>query len=169
MSDETAPQPRIKITWLIGTMAAFALFVVIGAYSARMTWTYSDYDQDRAKVRKATLADVQKAEKALLYPAVDAQGQPHAEWVDQAKGTIRLPIEEAMGKELDTLKAQPVAMGAEIPVAAPTPAAPAPSTGATNAAPVTPVAPAAKGAAKPTHAGSTAAAAAPAKPNPSNK
>jgi len=119
MSDETAPQPRIKITWLIGTLAAFALFVVIGAYSSRMTWTYTDYDQDRAAQRYAILAKVRHDEQARISTT---------EWIDQAKGTIRIPIEEAMAKEIDTLKAQPAAIGSAIPVIAPLPAS-------TNAAP----------------------------------
>jgi hypothetical protein len=135
MSDETASQPRIKITWLIGTLAAFALFVVIGAYSSRMTRDYPDYDQERAQERLATLATVRKAENALIDPAVDAQGKPHAEWIDQAKGVVRIPIEEAMAREIDTLKAQPVQAGGEIAVTAPAPAATPPTAGATKAAP----------------------------------
>ena len=51
MSDETASQPRIKIAWLIGTLAAFALFAAIAGYSSRMTWDYPDYDQQRADAR----------------------------------------------------------------------------------------------------------------------
>jgi hypothetical protein len=129
MSDETASQPRIKITWLIGTLAAFALFAAIGGYSARMTWDYSDYNQDRAAQRKVTLAKVREAENKLLYP-VDENKKPTAEWVDQDKGVVRIPIDEAMSQEIDTLKAQPPAAGCEI-------TAPAPAAGATNAAPVT--------------------------------
>jgi hypothetical protein len=125
MPDETAPQPQIKIAWLIGTLAAFALFALIGAYSARMTQDYTDYDQQRADDRKVTLAKVQHDENALLSTA---------EWVDQAKGAIRIPIEEAMVKELDTLKGKPAAMGAVIPPPAPpAPAKPAPAAGATSA------------------------------------
>jgi hypothetical protein len=139
MSDETAPQPRIKFTWLIGTLAAFAIFVIIGAYSSRMTWTYTDYDQDRAAQRYATLAKLRQDEGKLINP-VDAQGKPTAEWVDQTKGIVRIPIEEAMAKEIDTLKAQSPQAGAEIPGAAPAPTAPA----STNAAPAKPAAPAAK-------------------------
>jgi hypothetical protein len=125
MSDETAPQSRIKITWLIGTLAAFVLFVVIGAYSSRMTWTYTDYDQDRAAQRYATLAKVRHDEQALISTT---------EWVDQTKGIVRIPIEEAMAKEIDTLKAQSPQAGAEIAVAAPAPTTPA----STNAAPAKP-------------------------------
>jgi hypothetical protein len=139
MSDETAPQSRIKITWLIGTLAAFALFAVIAAYSARMTRNYSDFDHERAKARYETLDKVRHAEQLLLSP-VDAQGKPTAEWVDQAKGIVRIPIEEAMVREIDTLKSQPVAMGGEIPGTVP----PAPAAPATNAAPAKPTAPGAK-------------------------
>jgi hypothetical protein len=137
MSDETVLQPRIKITWLIGTLAAFAIFVVIGAYSARMTRDYPDYDQERAAQRYVMLAQVRHDEKALISSVA---------WVDQTKGIVRIPIEEAMAREIDTLKSQPVAMGAEIPAAVPPapakpapaaipPTAGAPSAGATNAAP----------------------------------
>jgi hypothetical protein len=139
MSDETAPQSRIKITWLIGTMAAFALFAVIAAYSSRMTWEYTDYDQEQADIRKVNLAEVQKAENALICP-MDDKGKSTAEWVDQDKGVVRIPIEEAMIKEIDTLKAQPVQAGGEIPGAV----QPAPE----QAAPATPSAPA-EAAAKP--------------------
>jgi hypothetical protein len=176
MSDETAPQSQLKITWLVGTLAAFALFVAIAGYSSRMTWDYPDYYQQRADARKVNLATVQKAENGLLDP-VDAQGHPTAEWVDQAKGVVRIPIEEAMLEEIDTLKARPAAMGAVIPP--PTPAKPAPAagapasaaglptTGATNAAPAMPAAPSTN-AAPTAAAGPAAATPAPAQPNPSN-
>jgi hypothetical protein len=144
MSHPTATHSQIKISWLIGIAAAFALFAVIGAYSARMTRDYSDYDQDRANQRYQTLATLQAAEGKLLNP-VDEKGKPSAVWVDQDKGIISIPIEEAMAKEVDDLKAKPVAAGVEInppaPAAAPsatTPATPAPSAGSTNAAPATP-------------------------------
>jgi hypothetical protein len=156
MSDETAPQPRIKIAWLIGTLAAFALFMVIGAYSSRMTWDYASYDQQRSQARYATLAKLQQDESKLINP-VDAQGKPTAEWIDQAKGLVRIPIEEAMAKEVATLKAQPAQAGSAIAMPAPAPAAPAPAAGATNAAPAKPSAPAA------------APAAATAQPNKPNK
>jgi hypothetical protein len=165
MPDETAPQPQIKIAWLIGTLAAFALFAAIGGYSVRMTQIYVDYDQQKAQERYATLEKLRHDEQALLAP-VDAQGRPTAEWVDQGKGVIRIPIEEAMAKEIDALKGKPVAMGTAIPVPVPaapaqngtntvtTPAAPVaepatatlPKSGATNAPPTAPVAPAAKNA-----------------------
>jgi len=140
MPDDHVYHPQIKITWLIGTLAAFAIFVLIGAYSARMTQTYTDYDQDRAAQRYATLAEVRHDEQALLYP-VDAQGHSTAVWVDQDKGIIRIPIDEAMAETVNALKAKPVQMGAAIPGAVPPPA-PAPAPAAT--APAKPGTPAAK-------------------------
>jgi hypothetical protein len=137
MSEETATQPQIKIAWLIGIVAAFAIFAAIAGYSARMTNDYSDYDQQRAEVRLTNLASVRKAENALLYP-VDDQGKPTAEWVDQAKGTIRIPIEEAMDKEIGALKMQAPAVGNDI-----NPPAPAAKPGAAPATPAgAPAAPA---------------------------
>jgi len=161
MPDETASQPPIKITALIGVLVAFALFAVIAGYSSRMTWDYADYDQDRAKVRYDTLAKLQQDEGKLINP-VDAQGNSTAEWIDQAKGTIRIPIEEAMVREIDTLKAQPAAIGGAIAVTAPT-------AGATNAAPATPSAGATNAAPAASGAGPAPATTATAPPNPSNK
>lgn len=136
MPDETAPQPQIKIAWLIGTLAAFAIFAAIAGYSARMTNIFSDYDQDRATQRYETLKKVRQAENALLYPAVDASGRSHAEWADHAKGVVRIPIEQAMAEAVDALKSKQPAAAAEIPGAAPAPAAaPAPIAATTNAAP----------------------------------
>lgn len=142
MSEETASQPQIKITWLIGTLVAFAIFALIGGYSARMTQTYTDYDQDQATIRYANLAQEQKAESKLINP-VDKDGKATAEWVDQDKGFIRIPIEEAMAKEVDTLKVEPLVIACAIPGAV-APAAPAPAPATTNAAPVQTPAPAAK-------------------------
>ena len=124
MSAEIASQPQIKIAWLIGILAAFAIFAAIGGYSARMTNDYSDYDQERAQVRYETLKKVQSAEQALINP-VDAQGNPTAEWVDQTKGVIRIPVQEAMAEEVEALKSQQAGMGCEIVGATPAPAAPA--------------------------------------------
>jgi len=149
MSDETISQPRIKITWLIGTLVAFGLFVVIGDYSRHMNRVYTSYDQDRANQRYVTLAKVRHDENALLNP-VDDKGHSTAAWVDQTKGTIRIPIDEAMAKEIDTLKAQAPGPGAEIPGAVPAPPpAPAPTAAAATPSAKTPATPAsAKPAAK---------------------
>ncbi len=127
------PYHRLKIGWLFGVALAFALFAVIGAYSARMTDTYPGFDHDRAVARFETLAKVRQAEDKLLNP-VDAQGKPTAAWVDQDKGLIQIPIDEAMTHELDDLKNRAPGQGAEIPGAAAAPA-PAPAPAETNAAP----------------------------------
>ena len=148
MSDELPPSSRFKISWLIGIAAAFAIFALIAAYSSRMTNDYPSYDRGRGQARYETLAKVQSAENALIEP-VDDQGKPTATWVDQTKGTVRISIEEAMAKEVDTLKSQPMEQGSEIPGAAPAPppappAPAAPAAGTTNAAPATPANPAKK-------------------------
>ena len=161
MSDELPRSSRFKISWLIGIAAAFAIFALIAAYSSRMTNDYPGYDSGRAQERYATLAKVQDAENALIEP-VDKDNKPTAVWADQTKGTVRIPIEEAMTKEIDTLASQPAAQGAEIPGTAPTAPAPAPAPAAgasTNAAPAAPAAPAKKNA-------TTTAPKPPAKPKP---
>jgi len=143
MSAETT-QPQVKITWLLGTLVAFALFAVIAIYSSRMTWDYPDYDKQRAADRLDTLAKLRADESKTLNGPAD--------WVDQTKGTVHIPIEEAMAIELDTLKSEAPMIGCEITVAAPAPAttnaapanAKAPASGATNAAPATATPPPAK-------------------------
>jgi hypothetical protein len=129
------PYHRLKVGWLVGVALAFAIFAVVATYSARMTYDYPDYNQDRAVARYATLAKVRHDEDALLTPVND-QGKPTAAWADQDKGLIKIPIDEAMAHELTDLKNQPAVQGAEIPGAAPAPApAAAPSTNAAPAAP----------------------------------
>jgi hypothetical protein len=139
MSDETAYQPQVKISWLLGVAAAFVIFVLIGAYSSRMTRDYTDYDQDRAAQRYQTLAKVRSDEQALLVP-VDKQGNPTAVWVDQDKGIVHIPIDDAMAAEVVTLKSKVPVMGMVIPGTTPAPA----TSASTNAAPAAPATPAAK-------------------------
>ena len=135
---ELAPSSSFKISWFLGILAVFALFALIGAYSFRMTNDYASFDQQRAQARYATLAKLRADEDKTLTTSA---------WIDQDKGTVRIPIQEAMVKEVDTLQAKPVAIGQAIPGAtpAPAPAAPAsaPSTNA-PAAPAAKTAPAAK-------------------------
>jgi hypothetical protein len=166
MSEETISPSSIKLTSLLGAFVALGFFALIGVYSVRMTQDYPDYDQNRATERYATLAKLRQDEGKLINP-VDADGKSTAEWVDQAHGVIRIPIEEAMTKELDTLKAEAPAAGCEIPGAVP----PAPAPAATAPAPA---APAAAKTSAPAPAGNTPAVAktpatpsapAPAKPN----
>ena len=138
-------QFRNKIAWLVGTALAFLIFVIIGSYSARMTRDYTDYNQKRTKDRYALLAKTRdEANKTLTS----------TDWVDQGKQIVRIPIDEAMAKEVETLKTKPAAIGNEIPGSAPAPAkpaaapAPAPAAApANNAAPAKPSAPPATNAA----------------------
>ena len=137
MSTETASPSRIKTTWLIGIFAAFSIFAVIAGYSGHMTRAYTSYDQQRANDRYDTLQKLQAEEKALINPD-DDKGNATADWIDQAKGTIHIPIDEAMAKEVDTLKGQPAQIGSALPAPPPPPAA-APAkpdaAASTNAAP----------------------------------
>jgi hypothetical protein len=133
MSDFASTPSRLKISWLIGTLAAFALFAVIAVYSARMTRDYEDYDQMRADARYDTLAKLRADANKTLSTA---------DWVDQDKGTVRIPIQEAMVEEVETLKSQPAAMGVAIPGAIPPPAAKTGAeSGPTNASASSPTAP----------------------------
>jgi len=141
MSAPTVTQPQIKTAWIIGLLALLAVFVIIGWYSGRMTRVYPDTYAQRADER---LAIRQKLD-------ADAnQTLTTADWVDQTKKIIRIPIDEAMAKEIDTLKAEPAQVGCEIPGVAPAPAAaPAAPTLSTNASPAAPAKPAPAAPAKP--------------------
>lgn len=138
MSETTAFKSRIKIGWVLWTLLGFLLFAVVAVYSSHMTWIYPDYDQQRATERSATLAKLRETENKTLTTA---------DWVDQDKKIVRIPITEAMVKELDVLKDKPVAMGGPIPGTTP-----APSTNAAPAAPApaTPAKPAPAPTAAPT-------------------
>jgi hypothetical protein len=142
---------RLKYSSLLWMTLGFCIFAVVAAYSSRMTNDYPSYDAGRGKDRKATADKAAKAEDALLHP-VDKDGHPTAVWVDQDKGFIQIPIDEAMTHEVADLKNVTVGEGAAIPGTAasapakpaPAPAAPAAATppASTNAAPATPHAPA---------------------------
>ncbi len=120
-----APTP-IKFRWILGILAAFSLFALVAVYSSSMAWHHQDYDQKRAVVRYANLKALRADEAKLLSP-VDAEGQPTVEWIDQAKGVVRIPINEAMVKEVETLKAK-TPQSFAVPIVAPAPApAPAPA------------------------------------------
>jgi hypothetical protein len=129
MSEIATPPSPIKFRWIPGLIAVFLIFVVIGVYSTRVANRTDTYDDDQAAERYDKLAKQQ---------ADDATTLTTADWVDQAKGVVRLPIDEAIPQEIAALKAKPEQMGAAIPGAAPAaPATNAPSAGApsTNAAP----------------------------------
>ena len=132
MSDLAASPSPIKFRWIPGLIAVFLVFVVIGVYSSRVANNTATYDDGQAAERYAKLAKQQADDKqTLTTPA----------WVDQGKGIVRLPIDEAIPQEITALQAKPEQMGAAIPAAAPaTPSTNAPTT---NAAPAKPAPPAA--------------------------
>ena len=146
MNTDATPLPAIKVSWIFGILGAFLIFVVIATYSSRMAKDGGTYDQQRATERLAILQKQREADDKALTTA---------DWVDQTKGTVRIPIDEAIPEEIVTLKAKPVQMGAEIsgttpakPSAVPATAdnqapAGAPNAPSTNAAPAKPSPPAA--------------------------
>jgi len=107
----------------LGICAAFAVFAVVGIYSSRMAYHTTGYDDDEAKERYARLAKLQADDRKTLTTA---------DWIDQAKGTVRIPIDEAMTQEVALLKARPVQIGTALPAAAPAAAAPAAGTPAVS-------------------------------------
>ncbi len=110
-------QPRSTFgTWL-GVVLLFLVFglfvwVVIGAMPRT-----TNYEEKRAQARQ------EKLDK--LHQEVNPQLHDYA-WVDQAKGTARIPIHRAMELTVaDLAQRKPAPAG---PIAAPAPAAAAPST-----------------------------------------
>ena len=146
MSEAAAIRPQIKVSWFFGIFGAFLIFAAIAGYSSRMAQTAPDYDSQRAAARYATLQKLREDDQKTLTTA---------DWVDKTKQIVRIPIQEAMAKELDTLRAKPVQMGAAIPGTTPAaniipaaaknqaPAGAPKAAPSTNAPPATPPAPAA--------------------------
>jgi hypothetical protein len=131
MSDTTT-SPAIKIDWIFGLIAAFLVFVVIATYSSRMAKDTADYDAGRRAERLAILKKQRDA---------DTQTLTTADWVDPAKGVVRIPIDEAIPETITVLKDKPVQMGAAIAGTAPAPAASKNNAPSTNAAPEKPSVP----------------------------
>lgn len=138
------------LLFLIGIVATLALKHYMGGTDA--------YELQRAAKRIEARQAIEGEAKKLLHTN---------EWVDQGKGVIRLPIEQAMAMEIAAIKAEPprpaaYTVGAAVPIpasaqpakpaAAPIPAAkgavkPAPATGTSSAPTATASAPAAPAAA----------------------
>lgn len=118
--DALSPTPPARLSWFFWTLLAFLVFLVAALYISRMSHDYTTYDQKRASARYETLAKLRAADEKALTTA---------DWVSQDKGVVRIPIEEAMAREIETLRAKPVQAGDPIPGATPaaTNAAPAPA------------------------------------------
>jgi hypothetical protein len=120
------PTP-IQFRWYLSVAAILFVFVIVGIYSSRMARNsdHTDgYDQQQAQERLAKLHKMQDTDQKTLTTA---------DWIDQGKGIVRIPIDEAMTEEVAVLKAKPVAIGTVIPGVAP--ATPAPATPASTNAP----------------------------------
>jgi hypothetical protein len=146
MSPSPETSLRYPIGWFLGALLVLILFAVIAYTSYNVASNTTTYDQEQAQKRYALLAK----QRADDQKALTALG-----WVDQGKGIITIPVDEAMTRELDDLKAKPVQAGQEIPGAMPpAPATPA-ATPATNAPAAQPAAatnaPAATPATSPAH------------------
>jgi hypothetical protein len=106
MSDTLAAPSPIKFRWLIGLAFVLLVFVVIASYSSRIAQETGSYDRGRAAERYDTLAKLRADDQKTLSTA---------DWVDQAKGTIRIPIDEALPETVAALQAKPVQAGDAIP------------------------------------------------------
>jgi hypothetical protein len=85
MTTQPAPE-RTSVAYLFGILGA--LLIVAALVWAMQRYTQpSPLGQDRAALRKKALAEMRAAEASEL----SSYG-----WVDQAKGVVRLPIEDAM-------------------------------------------------------------------------
>ena len=85
MNSQTAPD---RSAWAY-VLAALGAFLIVAA----LVWAMHHYTQppplgeDRAETRAKALAELRAAEADALE---------HAGWVDQAKGIVRLPIQDAL-------------------------------------------------------------------------
>ena len=95
-----SPAPREKSIWpmFAGAFVLFALFAAFVAWMLRAGDPASfDEEAIRAKERYDILAKIQEENKALTT----GYG-----WADQAKGTVRVPLERAMALAVAKLAAQ---------------------------------------------------------------
>jgi hypothetical protein len=125
MTDALASPSPIKLRWAFALVVVFLIFVVIATYSSRMAQDTTGYDYQRAAERKANLDKLRADDEKTLTTA---------DWIDQTKGIVRIPIDEAMPETVIALQAKPARMGAAIPGTAPVKANTVPASAA-NAAP----------------------------------
>jgi hypothetical protein len=126
-SNPVAKSPRASALWLFFALAMVLLLLFWGATVWLTRWQGGDAEPEeaaRAEFRAKTLAEL-RADNAKKLEAYA--------WVDRAKGSVQIPITEAMKLVLPEINTQPKAA---YPVATPAPVAPTPS--ATPAAPVKP-------------------------------
>lgn len=110
-------QTRAPFSTWVGVVALFAIFGVIVLAIIGPSPRSDDYEQKRAKARE---------EKLKTLHEENAKALTTYGWIDKAKGTVRVPIEQAMQLTVADLgQKQPTAAG---PIATPAPqASPAPT------------------------------------------
>ena len=102
----TATQTTFPFRWYISVAFVLFIFALVGIYSSRMAHNTAGYDDDQAAQRYATLAKLRATDQKTLTTA---------DWIDKDKGTVRIPIDEAMVQEVPLLAAKPLTMGTAIP------------------------------------------------------
>jgi hypothetical protein len=124
ISETLRPKPSGLLTfvWALFFFFVFALLVVIWVRASGPRETVED---KRAATRKAKLADLQKA---------DAEKLASAGWVDQAKGTVHIPIADAKRLLIAELKSKKPTVS-QVKVEPPLPMPPPPDPNATEPPP----------------------------------
>jgi hypothetical protein len=116
---ETEKAPSLFWT-VIGGLAGFVLFGFLVVLVLKPGRPAPTYETEAGQKRLETRKQVEAAEAKLLL-------KDTYEWVDQAKGVVRIPLTRAMELEVETLKNKPVRAAYAVPVApvvSPAPAAP---------------------------------------------
>lgn len=128
-------QRKVSSGFLFGVCAIVIVGVLASAW-LYFSGTQESYDERRAKVRIAKLAELNSADNKQLA----SYG-----WVSKEKGIARIPVEKAIElvtPELKNKQVQPSAVQVESPYPAglqtPAAAAPAPAPEAPSATPATP-------------------------------
>jgi hypothetical protein len=99
-TDLQRPRPSSLLTF-VWALFFFLLFAVVVMLWVRCSGPRQTVDDQRANARKTKLADLRKA---------DAERLTTAGWIDQAKGIVHLPIEDAKKLVLAELRGKkPVA------------------------------------------------------------
>jgi hypothetical protein len=133
-------QPRgIFSTWL-GVVLLFAFFALLALVVLKAAPRGTNFEKKRAEARTKKLEDAQKENLTALTSYA---------WVDKAKGTARIPVDQAMQIMLVELPNKKPAAAGPIAGASPS-AAPATSPGASPSPAATAAAPPAADGAKPT-------------------
>ena len=122
---KTEKDPSLFWT-ILGGLAGFLLFGLLVLLVLKPGRPGVSYDSEAGKKRLETRQQVEAAEAKLLL--VDKY-----EWVDQAKGVVRIPLTRAMELAVTSLQAKPVKAAYAVPAPAAAPATPAPAVVPTEA------------------------------------